>query len=114
MDTAPGPVPVYRAQKNLPLIPAVKTDSWNLSLRQHSDVHHHRTVGLVVVVVVVVAVAVVLTVCINDVFVDIIKQVHLLWGPCPNGHDPRPCTCVQGPKKSTPQLIKTSAPRPCR
>ena len=43
VDTAPGPVPVYRALKNLPLIPAVKTDSWNFSLRQHSDVHHHRT-----------------------------------------------------------------------
>ena len=25
--------------KSLPLIPAVKTNSWNLSLRQHSDVH---------------------------------------------------------------------------
>ena len=24
-----------------------------------------------------------------------------LWGPCPCGHDPRPCTCVQGPKKTT-------------
>ena len=29
-------------KKSLPLIPAVKTDSWNLSLRQHSDVHHRR------------------------------------------------------------------------
>ena len=37
MDTAPSPVPVYRAQKSQPLIPAVKTNSWNLSLRQHSD-----------------------------------------------------------------------------
>ena len=35
----PGPVPVYRALKNLPFIQAVKTDSWNLSLRHHSDVH---------------------------------------------------------------------------
>ena len=35
----PGPAPVCRALKNLPLIPAVKTDSWNLSLRHHSDVH---------------------------------------------------------------------------
>ena len=26
--------------------------------------------------------------------------------PCPCGHGPRPCTCVQSPKKSTPQLIK--------
>ena len=42
VDTAPGPVPVYRAPKNLPLIPAVKTDSWNLSLRQHSDIHQRR------------------------------------------------------------------------
>ena len=37
MDTAPGPVPVYRALKRQPLVPAVKTNSWNLSLRQHSD-----------------------------------------------------------------------------
>ena len=42
VDTAPGPVPVYRELKILPLIPAVKTDSWNLSLRQHSDVHQRR------------------------------------------------------------------------
>ena len=28
-----------------------------------------------------------------------------LWGPCPCGHGPRPCTCVQGPKKSPPQLM---------
>ena len=42
VDTAPGPVPVYRALKNLPVVPAVKTDSWNLSLRQHSDVHQRR------------------------------------------------------------------------
>ena len=28
VDTAPGPVPVYRALKSLPLIPAVKTDSY--------------------------------------------------------------------------------------
>ena len=38
VDTAPGPVLVYRAPKSLPLIPAVKTSSWNLSLRIHSDV----------------------------------------------------------------------------
>ena len=42
VDTAPRPVPVYRALKSLTLIPAVKTDSWNLSLRQHSDVPHRR------------------------------------------------------------------------
>ena len=42
MDTAPSPVPVYRALKILPLIPAVKTDSWNLSLRQHSSAPRHR------------------------------------------------------------------------
>ena len=24
-----------------------------------------------------------------------------LWEPCPCGHGSRPCTCVQGPKKST-------------
>ena len=39
MDTTPGPAPVCRALKNLPHIPAVKTDSWNLSLRHHIDVH---------------------------------------------------------------------------
>ena len=39
VDTTPGPAPVCRDLKNLPLIPAVKTDSWNLSLRHHSEVH---------------------------------------------------------------------------
>ena len=43
---------------------------------------------------------VVLTVCIHDVFVDIIKRVHLIMGACPCGHAPRPCTCVQAPKNS--------------
>ena len=42
VDTAPGPVPVYRALKNLPFIPAVEADSWNWSLRHHSDVHPRR------------------------------------------------------------------------
>ena len=39
VDTTPGPAPVCRALKNRPHIPAVKTDSWNLSLRLHSDIH---------------------------------------------------------------------------
>ena len=32
----------------------------------------------------------------------------LLWEPCPCGHDPLPCTCVQGPKKIYPsfQLLR--------
>ena len=42
VDTAPGPASVCRALKIRHLIPAVKTDSWNLSLRQHSDVHQRR------------------------------------------------------------------------
>ena len=40
VDTTPGPAPVCRAQKNLPIITAVEADSWNRSLRGHSDVHH--------------------------------------------------------------------------
>ena len=35
-----------------------------------------------------------------------------LWGPCPCGHDPRPCTCVQGPKKSP--IIPTPPRRAAR
>ena len=40
VDTAPGPVPVYRALKRLPVMPAVRTDSWISSLQEHSEVHH--------------------------------------------------------------------------
>ena len=29
---------------------------------------------------------------------------HLIMGAVPCGHGPRPCTCVQGPEKSPPQL----------
>ena len=42
VDTTPGPAPVCRALKNLPIIPAVEADSWNWSLQQHSDVHPSR------------------------------------------------------------------------
>ena len=42
VDTTPGPVPVCRALKNPPVIPAVEADSWNWSLRHHSDVHPSR------------------------------------------------------------------------
>ena len=45
VDTAPGPVFVYRALKSLPLIPAVKTDSWNLSLRQRRPPPQNCTCG---------------------------------------------------------------------
>ena len=53
---------------------------------------------VVVRVVVCVVVVVVLTVCINDVFVDLIKQVHLIMEAVSLWTRPRPCTCVQGPK----------------
>ena len=36
----------------------------------------------------------------KHVSVDMNAQCTELWGPCPCGHDPRPCTCVQGPKNS--------------
>ena len=49
-----------------------------------------------------VVVVVVLTVCSTRVSLHPSRQMHLIMGPCPCGHDPRPCTCVQGPKKSTP------------
>ena len=42
VDTTPGPAPVCRALKNLPIIPAVEADSWNRSLRHHNDVHNRR------------------------------------------------------------------------
>ena len=52
MDTAPSSVPVYRALKSLLLIPAVETNSWNLStttelhlwpLQLHNrDINHQR------------------------------------------------------------------------
>ena len=35
-------------------------------------------------------------VCINDVFVDTIKRVHLLMGAVSLWTRPRPCTCLQG------------------
>ena len=40
MDTAPSPVPVYRAPKSLPRIQLSRPTS---SLREHSDAHNRRT-----------------------------------------------------------------------
>ena len=43
MDTAPGPVPVYRALSHLLLFPAVEADSWNWSTNVdelHEDIDH--------------------------------------------------------------------------
>ena len=46
-----------------------------------------------------------LTMCHNSpapLYVDTNAQRTSLWEPCPCGHGSRPCSCVQGPKKSTP------------
>ena len=52
----------------------------------------------------VVVVVVVLTVCITKMSVHERQRSSTeLWEPCPCGHGSRPCTCVQGPKKSPPQ-----------
>ena len=59
-------------------------------------------VGGVVVVVVVVVLTVKLMTCL---WRYVITDAPNYGEPCPCGHDPRPCTCVQGPKKSPHQLI---------
>ena len=61
-----------------------------------------EAVAAVAAVVAVVAVVAVQIINGDGVSVQARSQSIELWRPCPCGHDPRSCTCVQGPKKSIP------------
>ena len=65
---------------------------------------HQKNLCNLVEPCVVVVVVVVLTVCMTKMSVHERQRSSTeLWEPCPCGHGSRPCTCVQGPKKSPPQ-----------